>query len=880
MRTPHRILIVEDNPTNVKVLVVSLGKEGIETVVARDGFEAVDMATESQPDLILLDVMMPGRDGFEVCRILKSQKATAAIPIIFLTAKSTAKDLAEAFSIGASDFVSKPFRIAEVLARVAVHLQISQDQRELTHRNRQLEQMSILVAESNVELAQRSRIDPLTELLNRAAWEEAILLEQGRTSRHGSVYSIIMIDVDHFKSFNDSLGHPAGDDCLRQIAQSIQSTSRPTDAVGRYGGEEFVVLAPETDLDGALVAAERIRRAIENLNIPHLASPVSERVTISLGVSAGPAGSWEDILKKADDALYLAKKNGRNRVWLDGATPSAPQTKGPTSRATETLDGAITVLIVDDNPTNRTVLKGYVEREGYIARQAADGHAALTQVARKAPDIIFMDVMMPGMDGLECTRRLKANPETKNIPIIIVSARADSSDLVVALEAGADEYLTKPLRATEFSVRLRSVVEHLRDREQLRRGYESRSEQARSLVLALELAQLLGDTDDLDWALEQIIAATVELTGCRRVSIMLPDADQQFLYIAKAVGVDEQVIASTKVVIGESIAGRVFETHKALVVNTERDLKAERHVYDSDYFASIPLLCAVLGSPKRVVGVLSLTERTDEEGFGSREVELINLIGSVAGTAIDNILTRATRDQARNSIMLAFAKLAEHRDSETGRHVDRVTQYCLILAEELRKSEESASEIDDIFMYNLERAAPLHDIGKVAIPDHVLLKPGRLTRSEMEVMRTHAQIGAETIRDVRHRVPDFDILKMAEDIARFHHEWYDGTGYPRCLKGDAIPLSCRIIGLVDVYDALRRKRVYKDAVGHDEATTIILRSSGTQFDPSIVESFLRRENDFRRLSAELADTPKPSSDGTTVNAEPLTAPLVAAETHG
>lgn len=885
MDKSQRILVVDDNPTNRRILVKSLGKMGYEMLEANDGFQAVDMATTHQPDLILLDIMMPERDGFEACSILKAQVATAATPIIFLTAKSESEDIERAFSLGGCDYITKPFRMSEIKARVSVHLQLQQAQNEVIERNRQLEEMSRVVAESNIELARQARIDPLTMLLNRRAWEESMTLEHDRFQRHGEVYAIVMIDVDHFKAFNDSHGHQAGDDCLRAVARCIQAASRTTDYVGRYGGEEFVVLAPETDAQAALTLAERIRKAIAELNIPHTSSLTADLVTVSLGVAVSEPGSWEDVLKRADGALYAAKKTGRNRTCAGGHTLSeqvnpsgARHGTSPSANASReaTGDGA-SVLVVDDNPANRAVCRRCLERDGYEVREAPDGRAALAEVARELPHVILMDVMMPDMDGLACVRRLRSNSKARDIPIIMVSARTDAPDIRAALEAGADEYLTKPIRPAELALRVRSMMERRLDRRDLRWSYETHGEQTRLLGLMLDLCRTLGTIQDLDEALEETISAVAAATCCRRVSIIMPGSDHQTLRIAKSIGIAEEVVAADGTLIGESIARKVLETGRRIVVNSEHEAKPFHDAYESAYFASVPLVCTSLGVANHIVGALTLTDRVESRPFDPRDLECIDLLASIGGTAIHAILTRQTRDQARDAIMVAFAKLAEHRDTDTPRHVDSVTKHSLTLAGELRKVGKFCSQIDDVFMYDLERAGPLHDIGKVAIPDRILLNRGKLTAQEIAIMKTHAAIGADTIRIVRRRAPGLTMLQMAEEIASSHHEWYDGTGYPKGLRDDAIPLSARIVALADVYDTITAKRPDKDAVGHDEAVAIILKLSGTQFDPAIVGAFMRHESAFKATSEQFADSLGSEGDGSTPKPEPQTVEFVATE---
>jgi len=237
------------------------------------------------------------------------------------------------------------------------------------------------------------------------------------------------------------------------------------------------------------------------------------------------------------------------------------------------------------------------------------------------------------------------------------------------------------------------------------------------------------------------------------------------------------------------------------------------------------------------------------------------LVCNIAASAITNVASRQARDDAYDSIVVALGTLAEYRDSDTGKHLQRVTEFSLILAEDLRAAEGLGGQIDEQFLEDLRRAVPLHDIGKVATPDSILMKAGRLTAEEMEVMRVHAERGAETIRSVLERAPEVQFLEIAEQIARSHHEWYDGAGYPAGLAGDDIPLAARIAALADVYDALTTKRIYKEAMPHEAAVAIIRQASGTQFDPAVVQAFLRHEDAFVALAANLSDDAQPDGGG-------------------
>jgi putative two-component system response regulator len=206
----------------------------------------------------------------------------------------------------------------------------------------------------------------------------------------------------------------------------------------------------------------------------------------------------------------------------------------------------------------------------------------------------------------------------------------------------------------------------------------------------------------------------------------------------------------------------------------------------------------------------------------------------------ERILSLETRDVA----IFALAKLAESRDPETGAHLERVMNYSRVLARKLVALGHFSDQIDAEYVRLLYTTSPLHDIGKVGIPDSVLLKPGRLSDREFEIMKTHTVIGAETLAASLKRFPKTQFLKMARDVAAAHHERFDGTGYPNHLRGEDIPLCARIVALADVYDALTSKRIYKDAFAHEVAKEIIIKDSGTHFDPRIVEAFAAAESEF------------------------------------
>lgn len=356
-----------------------------------------------------------------------------------------------------------------------------------------------------------------------------------------------------------------------------------------------------------------------------------------------------------------------------------------------------TVLVVDDEPVNIAVLSGTL-RDHYRVIVAKTGQQAIERIEKTAiPDIILLDIMMPDMDGYEVCKILKSRTDTKNIPIIFVSAMSEHQDEEKGLKLGAIDYITKPFSPAIVLSRINNI---------------------------LQLKE----------------------------------------------------------------AKRTLEKQNKLL---EEKVKERTH-----------------------------------------EVFL-----------------------TQNITIYALASLAETRDNETGNHIRRTQHYVKTLAIELSKNGYHTDELTDENIDLLFRSAPLHDIGKVGIPDRILLKPGKLTDEEFEIMKSHAVLGAQALMQAQKAVGEEDttFLRYARQISESHHEKWDGTGYPYALSGKDIPISGRIMAVADVYDALISERVYKPAFSHNKAKSIILDSSGTHFDPKVVQAFIDTEDAFKSIAIEFKD---------------------------
>ena len=348
------ILVVDDTVENLQFLKNVLTEAGYRVRPAIDGELALRSVQAKPPALILLDVRMPGIDGFEVCRRLKADESTRDIPIIFASAMTDTSEKVKGFELGAVDYVTKPLNAKEVVMRVATHLSLFLAQQQLQIQNQQLREAieqaeaanralliaeqklatysenlerevaerTLALAEANAKLRELSEHDELTGIANRRKFDITWRYECKRVSRRGTSLAVIMIDIDHFKDYNDHYGHQSGDDCLQRVAKAMASkVQRANDLLARYGGEEFVVILSGINELDAKEMAESIRASVEALGIPHLKNTAAPVVTISLGQAYWSEDSNHDsalLLTEADSRLYQAKHAGRNQVVWTG----------------------------------------------------------------------------------------------------------------------------------------------------------------------------------------------------------------------------------------------------------------------------------------------------------------------------------------------------------------------------------------------------------------------------------------------------------------------------------------------------------------------------------------------------------------------------------
>lgn len=320
------ILIVDDADdmrSSCRSLLQTVGYRDVWTArSAREAFAFLSVGDPNRPvppvNAILMDIVMPEITGIEACHTIKADPRLRDIPIIMVTAMCEDDDLEAAFAAGAIDYITKPIKIIELLARLRSALALKHELDQRQARQLELLEMTRRLQEMNEELERLSTEDPLTGVANRRVFDQVLGREWARALRDRTPISAVMLDIDHFKDYNDHYGHPRGDECLQRVAEALRGQiRRPADTLARYGGEEFVALLPRTDRSGAEAVAEAFHAAVDALHLEHQTSPVQDHVTVSVGVATMVPERHtnpEDLIRAADEALYEAKRQGRNRV--------------------------------------------------------------------------------------------------------------------------------------------------------------------------------------------------------------------------------------------------------------------------------------------------------------------------------------------------------------------------------------------------------------------------------------------------------------------------------------------------------------------------------------------------------------------------------------
>jgi diguanylate cyclase (GGDEF)-like protein len=417
------ILIADDDPGTR--LLVSAAVEGLghRCTVAEDGEDAWRAYQADPPDAVITDWQMPGMDGTALVRAIRGDGDGRYAYVMVLTGAADEDAARVTMQAGADDLLAKPLDAAQLERKL-----IAAERVTVMHRR----------------MHEDARHDAPTGLANRLRLAEDLEALCGRVARYGHVYCVALFDIDNFKGYNDGLGHLPGDEALRAVARALQQGIRSGDVVYRYGGEEFLVLLPEQTLETAVLAAERLRAAVEALAIPHPAGGV---VTVSAGVAGldDPGCDPDQLFELADQALYRAKEGGRNRVEVYGAA------SGP-------AEAAIRVLIADDDPMIRLTTSALIGRADGIelVGEAEDADEAIELAARRRPDVVLLDFNMPGGGGVRAATVIReGNPDVKLVAMSADDSQGTQYDMT---RAGAVGFVHKGAGEDELLRVIRSSV--------------------------------------------------------------------------------------------------------------------------------------------------------------------------------------------------------------------------------------------------------------------------------------------------------------------------------------------------------------------------------------------------------------------------------------
>ncbi len=410
-----KILLVEDSATIRYVMGQYIGDAGHETIVAESGEQALQILDTTPVDMVIMDVEMPGLDGFETTRLIREWLGEHWIPIIFVTGKSEASSLEEGIAAGGDDYLIKPVNQTILNAKIRAMERITEMRNQL--------------AELNRELTILSERDGLTQLYNRRTFEHKAQNLWDQSTRSKSPLTVLLLDIDHFKLYNDCYGHQAGDECIKAVAAVLdRCLTRSADLVGRYGGEEFIGFLPNTHERGAEHICELIRGSIEALGIKHRDSSCSKVVTVSIGASVINFTTGTDLqyqIARADKALYDSKARGRNCATVREYNPQSK------------------VFIIDEHEESLEFMRATLK--GHCAVITSPDHDECEALAEEYfPDLILLDVDS-NADFLSLCQRIKANPKLRSIPIVLIAADGQEDLRRFGEGVHADGCLTKPL---------------------------------------------------------------------------------------------------------------------------------------------------------------------------------------------------------------------------------------------------------------------------------------------------------------------------------------------------------------------------------------------------------------------------------------------------
>ncbi|MFA9238878.1 MAG: HD domain-containing phosphohydrolase [Candidatus Paceibacteria bacterium] len=459
------------------------------------------------------------------------------------------------------------------------------------------------------------------------------------------------------------------------------------------------------------------------------------------------------------------------------------------------INGQKTILIVDDTDTNIHILIELLD-DKYDILASLNGHDAIEIINEEQIDLILLDIMMPEIDGYEVCKRLKENSKTKDIPIIFITAKTDEESIKKAYEVGGVDYITKPFKAIEVLSRINTHLTLAEQKTFLEHSLEE------NMILLNQYKQVVDESS---------LVSKTDLMG------KITYANDEFAKISGYTK-DELIGKSQNIVRHPDVANSVYKEMWQTIKNKQiwrGEVKNKKK--DGTYYVVFAIIMPILDLNRDIKEYISV--RHDITDIYNLKQEIV---------------------ETQKEVVFTMGAISETRSKETGKHVKRVAEYSRVFGKYCNLSEEEIELLVD--------ASPMHDIGKIAIPDNILHKTGKLNDEEFQIMRTHAEIGYTMLNHSSR-----PLLKTAAIIALEHHERWDGNGYPNYLKGEEIAIEGRITAIADVFDALGSQRCYKKSWKDEDIFEYLKKEKGKQFDPNLVDIFFEHIDEFLLIREEFID---------------------------
>lgn len=531
------------------------------------------------------------------------------------------------------------------------------------------------------------------------------------------------------------------------------------------------------------------------------------------------------------------------------------------------------ILLVDDEPLVRNTVSRYLARSGFEIDTAEDGKVALEKLAQNTYDLVLTDLKMPNLDGRELLKVMA--DKYPDVPRIVLTGFGEDKDILIALKAGASDFLYKPIG--DFEILQHSVSKAL----EIKKLSREKDEYFEQIKQTNEIISMLNQGKKTEEIFQALSITLKKIIPFKRLSLAIKD-DKNNTAVVKLTASDKGIEIpdnGLEIPLETPVLLALSENPRFALINDFEELISHLphtniiNILLEGGIQSCLMMSLIINNEIRGY-LIFLSDRKDI--FKKTHITLLeSIVGQIALSIqrgellgdlelhtqeLERLVDIRTKEilKIQRTTTFALSNLAEMRDLETGEHLERIRKYSILTAQ-IYKYSANETKISNLFLRDLYDSSILHDIGKVGIPDMILLKPGPLTPEETEIMKTHTTIAYNALKSASMNLGDNPFLNMAMDIILFHHERWDGTGYPIGLKGEEIPLSARLVMISDIYDALTSKRPYKEAFSHEKAVEI-MKKQANYFDPVLFKIFIENSDEYNTIKQQFPGGENTSRD--------------------